>query len=89
MEDLEQKKQMESLKRENAFKQASGKILPRRKRALYATRVYSFSQKAFFKEKWSYLAPSSQKAEGLAGIHGEALDPRASPVVAKYSSHGE
>jgi hypothetical protein len=44
MEDLEQKKQMESLKRENAFKkQASGKILPRRKRALYATRVYSFS----------------------------------------------
>lgn len=35
--DIEQKKQMEALKRESAYKsQAAGKVLPRRKRAAQA-----------------------------------------------------
>ena len=89
MEDLEQKKQMESLKRENAFKkQASGKILPRRKRALYATRVYSFSQKAFFRDKWSYLA-ATQSADGQAATGSEVVDPRASSPMSRASNYVE
>ena len=89
MEDLEQKKQIESLKRENTFKkQASGKILPRRKRALYATRVYSFSQKAFFRDKWSYLA-AAQSADGHAATGGEVADPRASSPMSRASNYVE
>ena len=51
MEDLEQQKQIESLKRESAYKkQTAGKVLPRRKRAMYASRLYSFSQRAFYRD---------------------------------------
>jgi len=57
-EENEQKKQMEALKRESAYKaQAKGKLLPRRKRAQQANRVISFSHKAFHKNKWDFLNP--------------------------------
>lgn len=59
-EETEQKKQMEALKRESAYKaQTAGKLLPRRKRAQLANRVISFSHKAFYKDKWDLLNPQT------------------------------
>lgn len=50
----EQKKQVESKKRDVLVSKISaGKSLPRRKRAHYAQRVISFSQRAYYKDKWT------------------------------------
>lgn len=69
----EQKKQVESKKRDSLVTKISGKALPRRKRALYASRILSFSQRAYYKDRWSHM-PTSAGADG-----------RASHTSSKYS----
>ena len=59
--------------------------MPRRKRALYATRVYSFSQKAFYKDKWSYLAAQMPQPDDQMAASGD-IEPRPSAPVGRYSS---
>ena len=51
--EKEQKKQIEALKKEKSLKKKEDKLLPRRKRAAHAERLYSFSSKAFYRDSWA------------------------------------
>lgn len=50
--------------------------------------MYSFSQKAFFRDKWSYLA-SAQLADGQLATGSELVDPRASSPMSRASNYVE
>jgi len=82
MEDLEQRKQIESMKRENTYKkQAAGKVLPRRKRATDTARVFSFSQRAFCRDKWAHLAAAFQPQVDGQQAPGSELEARATQAT--------
>jgi hypothetical protein len=75
--ELAQKRQMEALKRESVFKkQTAGRVLPRRKRAAQANRLYSFSQRAFYRDKWTGLAATSRAQLEGAAAHSNELEAR-------------
>lgn len=83
LDDMEQKKQQE-IQREQTLKQLQKKVLPRRKRAFDANRVFSFSHRAFHKDKWNYLVSPGHTKEFI-GLEDE--DITGSNAVSKYSNY--
>ena len=85
--ESEQKKQAESKKRDSIVSKISGgKSLPRRKRAQHAQRVISFSQRAYYKDKWTHR---QRYGASDPGEHPESLSSKYSNQIEAQSEAGD
>jgi len=57
---------------------------------MYANRLISFSQRAFYRDKWSVLTAEIRTIDDPLQTGGSFIESKASPMtVARYSAPGE